>query len=117
MMTLSGTPRVDRASHTDWVAVAGSDYTATSGSLTFAPGETTKTVNVSVAGDVLFESNDVFKLVLSNAVNATLLTTPTQGIGTITNDDTAPAVSAALFFSPPITVHCRPRGRAALRIP
>jgi len=37
----------------DGTAAAGSDYTATSGTLTFAPGETSKTIPVPVAGDLV----------------------------------------------------------------
>ena len=51
-------------------AVAGVDYLATSGTLTFAPGETTKTVTVSLIGDTLEEFTEQVYLNLSNAVGA-----------------------------------------------
>src|SRR5262249_51427340 len=44
----------------DGTAQAGTDYQAVFGSLTFAPGETTKTVDVPVLGDVLSEGNETF---------------------------------------------------------
>jgi serralysin len=69
----------------DSIATAGNDYIATTGMLTFAPGETSKTVNVAVIGDTLNETNETFFLNLSGATNATLLNS--QGIGTIQNDD------------------------------
>lgn len=69
-------------------ATAGSDYAATNGTLTFAPGETTKTVSVTVNGDTLFESNETYFVNLSNPSNATL--NDSQGLGTITNDDANP---------------------------
>ncbi|MDY3557767.1 autotransporter-associated beta strand repeat-containing protein [Gemmata sp. JC673] len=71
----------------DETAVAGSDYVAASGTLTFAPGETSKTITVLVNGDTLAEANETFAVVLSNPVNATLF--GLRGIGTIINDDTA----------------------------
>jgi PKD repeat protein len=74
-------------------AIAGSDYTAASGTLTFAPGETTKTVPVVVTGDTLHEADEAFALTLSGPTNATLGTS--TGAGTIANDDAAPAVSVA----------------------
>src|SRR5690606_37729154 len=46
-------------------ATAGSDYTATSGVLTFAPGETSKTINVAVTGDTLSELTETFNVNLS----------------------------------------------------
>ena len=67
-------------------ATAGEDYTATSGTLTFAVGETSKTVNVTVVGDTKFESNETFTVTLSNASGANIATG--QATGTITNDDT-----------------------------
>lgn len=68
-------------------ATAGSDYTATSGTLTFAPGETTKTISVPILGDTVPEPDETFTVTLSNPTNATLGTT--QAIGVIQNDDTA----------------------------
>jgi Calx-beta domain/Domain of unknown function (DUF4114)/RTX calcium-binding nonapeptide repeat (4 copies) len=80
----------------DDTAIAGSDYTATTGTVTFAPGETTKAVNVLAIGDELFEVDESFKLNLSEAVNATILTT--SATGTITNDDVVilPVISLAI---------------------
>lgn len=67
-------------------AAAGSDFTATSGTLTFAPGETSKTVSVAVIGDTAFESNETFALTLSGAsANARIATA--SATGTIVNDD------------------------------
>ncbi len=70
-------------------ATAGSDYLAANGTLAFAPGETSKTVKVSINGDLLNEANEVFSVQLSNEVNATL--TRARGTATILNDDRAPA--------------------------
>jgi hypothetical protein len=68
-------------------AVAPGDYAAASGGLTFAPGETSKTVNVNVNGDTVDESDEAFRLNLSGATNATIA--KAQGVGTITDDDSA----------------------------
>jgi hypothetical protein len=76
----------------DFTATAGSDYQAASGTLTFAPGETSKTIDVLVTGDTLFETEEVFAVSLSNAVGAAIV--DGQGFGTIANDDAAqPALS------------------------
>jgi hypothetical protein len=68
-------------------ATAGSDYTATSGSLTFAAGETSKTVTVPVLGDAVAESDETFYLALSGASGATI--SDAQATATIANDDVA----------------------------
>ncbi len=73
---------------TDGTATAGTDYTATSGTLTFAPGETSKTIAVSILGDTTAEADEAFTLTLSNPVNAVLGQATAKG--TITNDDAAP---------------------------
>ncbi len=74
-------------------ANAGSDYTSTSGTLTFLPGETVKTVSVSVLGDTSIESNETFTVNLSNATNATIYTG--TGTGTILNEDGNGSITAA----------------------
>lgn len=66
-------------------AQAGSDYTATSGTLTFAPGEFTKTITVQVIGDTTEEPIEVFFVDLSGATGATI--GDTEGLGRIFNDD------------------------------
>jgi hypothetical protein len=69
----------------DGTANAPSDYVATSGTLTFAPGETTKTIDVPVVGDLTIEPDETFTATLSNPVNATIAVD--NGTGTIHNDD------------------------------
>ena len=69
----------------NWSATAGADYTAASGTLTFGPGETAKTVSVTVLDDVHDEGMERMKLRLSNASGATIA--DALGIGTINNSD------------------------------
>jgi hypothetical protein len=66
-------------------ATAGSDYQAASGTLTFAPGQTSKTVTVPVIGDRSAEPNETFVVNLSSPTNATIA--DAQGIGTIVDDE------------------------------
>jgi hypothetical protein len=66
-------------------ATAGSDYQAASGTLTFAPGETEKTITVPVNGDRLGEPNETFVVNLSSPTNATIA--DGQGVGTIVDDE------------------------------
>ena len=74
-------------------ATSGTDYTAvTETTLTFAIGDTSKTVTVKVKGDTLNEPNETVRLTLSEPANATLGSAST-GVGTITDDDGAPTVS------------------------
>ncbi|MFO0808128.1 MAG: S8 family serine peptidase [Gemmataceae bacterium] len=73
-------------------AVAGSDYTAASGTITFAPGETTRAVLVRTLDDALAEPTETFIVNLSNPVGATI--SHGQGIGTITDND-PPALRVA----------------------
>jgi len=78
---------------TGGAACTGStDYvTITSGTLSFASADTTKTIAVTVCGDTVYESNETFFVNLSSPSGATI--TDNQGVGTINNDDTAPALS------------------------
>ena len=81
----------------DGTATAGSDYVAQSGTLTFAAGETTKTIQVAAIGDSVVEANEGFTVVLSGPTNATLA--DGVGAGTITNDDTTPPTLPTLSIS------------------
>ncbi len=74
-------------------ATAGSDYAATSGTLTFAAGETSKMVTVTINNDAIYEISEDFSIAISNPVNAVLGAT-TSVTGTIVDNDTAPTVSS-----------------------
>ena len=79
-------------SSADLTATAANDYVALSPTtLTFAPGETAKTVSVLVNGDRTSEADETFQVTLRNAQNATI--SRSQGLGTITNDDPLPILS------------------------
>jgi hypothetical protein len=68
-------------------AVAGTDYVSNAGTLTFNPGETTKTVTVTVNGDADTEANEVFIVRLTNPTNAVIGSG--TGTGTILDNDSA----------------------------
>jgi hypothetical protein len=72
-------------------ATSGSDYQAASGTLIFAPGETSKTIAVPVIGDHLAEPNETFVIDLSSPTNATI--GDSQGVGTIVDDEPRISIS------------------------
>jgi chitinase len=69
----------------DGTAVAGTDYNATSGTVTIPAGRTTWAVYVQVRGDRKRESEEVFYVNLGNAGGATIA--DGQAVGTIRDDD------------------------------
>ena len=71
-------------------ATAGSDYIATSGGVTFAPGEVEKPVVVLVNGDTVDEQQETYFLDISNVQNATV--SSSRGNGFIVDDD-GPTIS------------------------
>lgn len=73
-------------------AAAGTDYTHTSGTLTFAPGQTVANVNVPVTGDLADEENEQFTVNLSAPTNA-VLGYYKQGTCVIADNDAPPKVS------------------------
>ena len=79
----------------DGTATAGNDYTAKNGTLTFAPGDLTKTVEVKVLDDSIDEGSENMKLLLSSATNIDV--EDNEGIGTITNSDPIPKAYLARF--------------------
>ncbi|MEA2489673.1 MAG: large repetitive protein [Acidobacteriota bacterium] len=72
----------------DGSAVAPADYTAAAGTLTFAAGETEKTVDVAVIGDRDYEADETFTLVLGNPTNAIL--DPAAATCRVLNDEAPP---------------------------
>jgi hypothetical protein len=76
----------------DGTAKAGTDYVATNGTLTFAPGELTKTIAVTLNGDTTPEGDELFKIVLSNAQNAVVADGEAQG--RIIDDETQYTLSS-----------------------
>ncbi len=88
--TLSGTVSVDFATSNN-NAIAGVDYTAAAGTLTFGPGVTSRTITVPISGDALDEYDETFNVTLSSPVNAVLV--DATALGTILDDDAAPTIS------------------------
>ena len=77
----------------DGTATQPADYTNTTGTLTFTPGQTTRTITVPVIGETVPEANETFFVNLSGATNVTIA--DNQGVGTITNDDVPVTVNPA----------------------
>ena len=70
-------------------ASSGNDYTISSGTLTFAAGQLTKTISIPILNDNESESDEIFNVKLSNPTGAVLV--PGQGTGTVTISDTLQA--------------------------
>ncbi len=85
----SQTVTVNYATANGTATTANSDYVSTSGSLSFSPSAATRTISVTINGDTAHEANETFFVNLSGAVNATI--GQAQGVGTIVNNDSAPA--------------------------
>ena len=71
-------------------ALAGQDYVAQSGILTFAPGVTQQNILVAIVGDAVLESSETFTVTLSDPSEGASILDGTA-TGTILNDDVAPA--------------------------
>ena len=100
--TVTLSPAADMATTVAWAtsketadtATPGTDYTAGSGTLSFAKGDTSKTVTVTVTGDELDEANETLTVTLSAASDG-LSIGDTTATGTITDDD-----DRGLVFTP-----------------
>lgn len=73
-------------------ATAGNDYTAKSGQLDFADGETSKTIDIVIANDTASEPTENFKITLSNPTNGAILG-PASVITINIGDNDAPTIS------------------------
>ncbi|MDH4162629.1 MAG: hypothetical protein OEW15_08060 [Nitrospirota bacterium] len=73
-------------------AISGSDYTAASGSLSWAGGDSAnKTITISIINDTTVETSEDFNVTLSSPTGGAVLGTPFTSTVTITDDDGAPA--------------------------
>ena len=91
LSTASATPVTVAYTTVNGTATAGNDFTATAGTLTFAPGVTQQTINVPIKGDTVDEYNNTFNVQLSNPAGATIDVAAAQGL--IYNND-APTVAS-----------------------
>jgi streptogramin lyase len=90
--TPSTTPVTVQYATADGTAVAGSDYAAASGMLTFAPGQTTRTILVPTLDDHISEPTETYFVKLSNPVGATIARA--QAVGAILDNDPLQVSSA-----------------------
>jgi hypothetical protein len=74
----------------DVTAQQKGDYTFASGLVQFGPGETSKTVNISLINDVFVEGTETFQVTLSNPSGSFVIGNPSPEIITITDDDLVP---------------------------
>jgi large repetitive protein len=97
--TVTVAPASGRAVSVSWAtadgtATAPADYASGSGQLTFAAGETTKTIDIAVAGDAVNEENETLKVSLSNPTGVPLANLIDDvGDGTIVDKNAPPSLS------------------------
>ena len=103
---------VNYATSNGTATVANTDYVATSGTLTFNAGETSKTVSVTINGDTVVEPDETFTVTLSSPTNATIATG--SATGTILNDDVGCGQPSNTPVGMTLTCQCDSFGRAAL---
>jgi chitinase len=89
----SAKPITVHATTVPGTATAGSDFTTTTGTITFAPGTTSQPFTVPVLDDTVDENNESYTAEISLPTNATI--NDGSGAGTITDDDTWPTLSVA----------------------
>jgi hypothetical protein len=89
----------------DGTAIAGSDYTADGGTLSFGPAQTSRTFQVTVTGDVVDEPAETFSAALSNPADATVA--DATGTATIIDDDKAPTTLTLKVGRGPSTVRAK----------
>lgn len=87
----------------DGTAIAGADYIAAGGSLSFAPGDTLKTFKISVIDDTLVETNEFFTISLSGISGGDAIIRQGNALVTILDNDVSPGVLG--FSAPAFTVN------------
>jgi len=79
----------------DVTATAGADYTAASATLTFGNGITSQTINIAVTDDTADESNESFRVALSNPTGGATTGAPSSATVTISDNDSSPPASGS----------------------
>ena len=82
----------------DGTATAGQDYTATSGTLTFSGGETSKSFQIPILDDAVTEPDETFTVALRNASSLETLGAPSTLVVTIQDRTTVPIISQSSAF-------------------
>jgi hypothetical protein len=90
----------DGTENTPGQATPGTDYSATNGTVTFGPGETSKAISLSVVNDALRESDELLSVSLSNVGGGAQIGAPSSASITIVDDDTPPPPGAPVITSP-----------------
>ncbi|WP_455209182.1 Calx-beta domain-containing protein [Kaarinaea lacus] len=81
----------------DGSATMGNDYTAQSGTLTFADGETSQTIIVPITDDSVFEGNENFSINLNSVTGGASISTPSNAVINILENDPVPAAGILQF--------------------
>ena len=76
-------------------SASSADYDSVNGSISFAPGDTSKTITVPIKDDSLAEGNETFEVVIGNTTNSTVATGQGTATVTITDDEGIPQISIA----------------------
>jgi hypothetical protein len=99
LSTAAAQPVTLRWGTVNGTAIAGRDYVAAAGFVTFAPGQTQRTVGVWVLGDRVREADERFRVNLATPVNATISPTAGFATGLIVNDDGLKRAQLAAAFA------------------
>ena len=99
-LSKSSTKVVSVSYATEEGSATSEDFNPTSGTLTFAAGETSKAISVSIIGDDQLEIDETFTVRLSNPTNATLSATSAEGA--IRNDDDGEVSIPETGYSTPL---------------
>ncbi|TDL12163.1 hypothetical protein EUA04_04110 [Mycolicibacterium obuense] len=87
---------------TGYRATAGEDFVAASGSVVFAPGQTSATIPITVIGDTKYEPDEIVRVELTSAVGALIVRTAGQLLGqsnvVIADDDPASGIGMTLHL-------------------
>ena len=96
----TGEPFTVNYATTAGTATAGTDYTAASGTLSFAQDETFKTIEIPIISDALSESAETLTLTLSGVTGTAVLSAPSSAVITIESDDPPALVLNEIKINP-----------------